>query len=62
VSFYRVGDEIRAEWGDDPPSSMGQDERAERAERGRGEILEIVLGICDRAPELDSDWFAISAE
>ena len=62
MSFYKVGNEIRVEWGDDPPPSMGQDERAERAERGRGEILDLVMEVCQRAPDVNSDWFAVSAQ
>jgi hypothetical protein len=57
ASFAKVGAEIRAEWGADAPVSL---ERDEREEIGRGVILEIVCDICERAPELKSDWFAIS--
>jgi hypothetical protein len=62
ASFARVDDEMRATWGDDPPVSMGQDERAEYAERGRLAVLEIVLEVCARAPDLKADWYAVSTQ
>jgi hypothetical protein len=57
LSFKKVGAEIVATWGEDAPVSMEQDERVEH---GRRAILEIVVDVCSRAPELDSDWFAVS--
>jgi hypothetical protein len=59
ISFTKVGAEIRATWGVDAPASM---ERDERTELGRRAILDIVTGVCERAPELNSDWFAVSAQ
>jgi len=50
--------EIRASWGEDAPVSM---ERSEREEIGRLAVLEILQRVCERAPELDYDWFAVSA-
>jgi hypothetical protein len=58
VSFAKVGDEIRATWGEDVPVSM---ERDERAEIGRRAVLDIVRDACERTPELELDWFAFSA-
>jgi hypothetical protein len=58
ASFVRGRSEIRATWGIDVPVAM---ERDEREEVGRTAILDIVRGVCDHAPELRSDWFAVSA-
>ncbi|HLM85217.1 MAG TPA: hypothetical protein VK272_03410 [Solirubrobacteraceae bacterium] len=58
VSFAKVGDEIRATTGEDAPVSMTRDERAEI---GRRAVLHVVCDVCERAPELRSDWFAVSA-
>jgi hypothetical protein len=57
VSFKRVGPEIRATLDRDLPVAMTQDERIHR---GRREVLEVVGEICERAPELKLDWFAVS--
>jgi hypothetical protein len=58
VLFVKVDDaEIRATWREDAPISM---ERDEREEIGRRTILDIVLDVCTQAPELRSDWFAVS--
>jgi hypothetical protein len=57
VRFAKVGAEIRATWGEDAPISM---ERDEREEIGRRAVLDIVRGVCERVPELESDWFAVS--
>ena len=59
TSFTKVGAEIRATWGEDAPVSM---ERDERDELGRRAVLDIVIDVCERAPELNSDWFAVSAQ
>jgi hypothetical protein len=37
-------------------------ERDERGELGRRVILEVVTGACERTPELNPDWFAVSAQ
>lgn len=55
--FVRVGAEIRAVWDEDAPVSM---ERDEREEIGRRAVLDMVCDVCERAPELESDWFAVS--
>jgi hypothetical protein len=59
TSFTKVGAEIRVTWGEDAPASMEQDERYEL---GRRVVLDIVIDVCERAPELNSDWFAVSAQ
>ncbi len=58
VSFVRVGTEIRATTGEDAPVSMTRDERADI---GRRAVLAVVRDVCEGAPELSSDWFAVSA-
>ena len=58
VFFARVGGEIRATLKRDEPVAMTQDDRAEV---GRRAVLEIVEDVCDRAPELKLDWYAVSA-
>jgi hypothetical protein len=58
ASFARGRTEIRATWGVDIPVAM---ERDEREELGRTAILDIIRGVCEQAPELRLDWFAISA-
>jgi hypothetical protein len=56
--FANAGAEITVTWGEDAPISM---ERYEREEIGRRAVLDIVHDVCARAPELESDWFAVSA-
>jgi hypothetical protein len=57
ISFARVGKEIRADLDRDEPVAMTHDERADI---GRRAVLEIVEEICERTPELNLDWFAVS--
>jgi len=57
VTFERVGVEIEANVGEDAPVSMTQDEREQV---GRSAVLRMVLDACDGAPDLKSDWFAVS--
>ena len=57
VGFVKVGGEIRTTWAKDSPVSMESDEREQT---GRLAILKIVCDVCEGAPELKSDWFAIS--
>jgi hypothetical protein len=59
VSFAKVGGQIRAATQEDAPVSMTRDERLEI---GRRAVLELVRDACDGAPELKSDWFAVSPE
>jgi hypothetical protein len=54
--FAKVDAQIRATWGADAPISM---ERDEREEIGRRAVLDIVCEVCERAPELRADWFAV---
>lgn len=57
VSFAKVGAEIKATTGDDAPVAMTRDERLDI---GRRAVLAIVIDVCEGAPELRSDWFAVS--
>lgn len=59
VSFAKVGNEIWATLQADAPVSRTQDERADI---GRRAVLEVVTEVCDAAPELNSEWFAVSPE
>jgi hypothetical protein len=59
ASFAKAGAEIRVRWARDAPSSI---DRNEREEVGRIAILEIVRNVCEQAPELRSDWFAVGAD
>lgn len=59
MRFTRMGSAIMATVGEDAPVSMTRDERADI---GRRAILEVVLDTCERAPDLESDWFAVSFE
>jgi hypothetical protein len=58
VSFARFGPEIRATWTEDVSVSM---ERDERVEIGRRAVLRILRDACERAPELELDWFAVGS-
>lgn len=57
VRFARVGGELRANLDRDEPVAMTQDDRTEV---GRREVLGIVADVCERAPELQLDWYAVS--
>ena len=57
VSFAMVGAEIRATCGEHDGDSTT---RGERVEVGRRAILDIICDACEHAPELESDWFAVS--
>jgi hypothetical protein len=59
MSFQRRTDEITATTGEDAPVSMTRDERVHI---GRRAVLDIVREVCEEAPELRSDWFAVSSE
>jgi hypothetical protein len=58
VRFARVGSEIRANLDRDEPVAMTNDERTDI---GRRAVLGIVEEVCERAPELKLEWFAVSA-
>jgi hypothetical protein len=57
VSFTKVGGEIRAAWEEDAPVTM---ERDEREEIGRLAVFHLVRDVCEGAPELKLDWYAVS--
>jgi hypothetical protein len=57
VSFVLVGAEIRANLKRDDPVYMTQDERVDI---GRRAVLEIVSELCERDPDLNVDWYAVS--
>jgi RNA:NAD 2'-phosphotransferase (TPT1/KptA family) len=57
VTFLRTARDIRAASGHDSPISM---ERDEREATGRGAVLDCVREICEEAPELPVDWYAVS--
>lgn len=57
VRFAKVGAGLRATWGEDRLTAT---ERDEREEIGRRAVLDVVCEVCANAPELKSDWFAIS--
>jgi hypothetical protein len=59
LSFAKAGNEIEARTGEDAPVSMTSDERTEI---GRRVVLNVLLEVCDGAPELESDWYAVSSE
>jgi hypothetical protein len=59
VAFTSAGPKIRATWGAEVSSSMPQ---ADRLEAGRRAVLEIVNEVCDRSPELQSKWYAVSPD
>jgi hypothetical protein len=58
VRFARVGGELRANLDRDEPIAMTLDERTDI---GRRAVLAIVEEVCERAPELKLDWFAVSS-
>jgi hypothetical protein len=57
ASFAMIGSEIRVTWGggDGDPGDWGT-----RAEIARRAVLDLICDVCERAPELESDWFAVS--
>jgi len=57
VSFAMVGAEIRAT---SPESEGDSTTREMRVEAERQAIVDLVRDVCERAPELESDWFAVS--
>jgi hypothetical protein len=59
MSFERLSSEITATMGADAPVSMTRDERIHI---GRRAVLDVLREVCEEAPELRSDWFAVSSE
>ena len=57
ISFAMVGAEIRAT----SAEALGDSTTREtRVEVERQAIVELIRDVCERAPELESDWFAVS--
>jgi hypothetical protein len=56
IAFNRAGYAINASVGQEAPISM---ERDEREEVGRLAVLERLREICDDAPELRIEWYAV---
>jgi hypothetical protein len=59
MSFQKQGSEITVTPGADAPVSMTSDERVHI---GRRAVLAVLREVCEEAPELRSDWFAVSSE
>ncbi len=57
VSFAMAGAEIRARVGDDEGDPATRETRAEAA---RWQVFELVRDVCERAPELKTEWYAVS--
>jgi hypothetical protein len=56
--FAGGGTEIVATYGEEAPIAMASDERQEI---GRLALLKILEEVCETAPDLDFEWFAVSA-
>jgi hypothetical protein len=57
TSFARRGSEIRATWESTAPRAVP---RGELNAIARAAVLELVRDTCERAPELEFGWFAVS--
>jgi hypothetical protein len=58
-AYFTANDrDIDASWGEDAPVSM---ERDEREDLGREALLRIIEEVCETAPQLQYDWYAVSA-
>jgi hypothetical protein len=57
ISFAMVGAEITAT---SPESHGDSTTRETRVEVERQAIVDLIRDVCERAPELESDWFAVS--
>lgn len=57
VRFSVSGDQIEARLDCDRPVSTMRDERVEI---GRRAVLEALEQVCERAPELRLDWYAVA--
>jgi hypothetical protein len=57
ITFTRGAREIRASTGHDSPISM---ERDEREQIGRNTVLGCLREVCEGAPGLRVDWYAVS--
>ena len=58
-SFRRGRADIRATSGVDAPVAM---EDYERQELGRTAVLDVVRAVCQQAPALKVDWYAVSPQ
>lgn len=56
VSFAMVGDEIGATSPEADGDSMTREMRVEVERRA---IVDLIHDVCEHAPELESDWFAV---
>lgn len=54
--FYRIGAEIRVNWGLDDGGGW---DRSERQELERDEVLEELRAVCRSSPRLSVDWYAV---
>jgi len=59
MSFQKLSSEITVTPSADAPVSMTRDERVHI---GRRAVLDVLREVCEEAPELRSDWFAVSSE
>jgi hypothetical protein len=57
VSFAMVGAEIRARTAQPLGDAMSREARIDLERRA---IVDLICDVCDDAPELKSDWFAVS--
>jgi hypothetical protein len=57
VCFSKLGEDLGAMLDRDEPVWVTQDERAEV---GRRAVLEALAEVCERAPELELDWYAVA--
>ena len=55
--FTKAATEIRADLAHDAPVAMAS---GEREEIGRLAVLDVLRDVCERAPELKLDWYAVS--
>jgi hypothetical protein len=57
VRFVKRRTEMRAMWGEGEGTRETRDERMQVERRA---VFEALREICDRTPELDADWYAVS--
>ena len=57
VSFAQAGAEVIATSEDDEGDAQ---DREGRIALGRRAVFDIIDEVCERAPELESDWYAVS--
>jgi hypothetical protein len=57
ASFEMMGSEIGVMWDEREGDSETRQVRTEIARRA---IVDLICEVCERAPELESDWFAVS--